>query len=86
MGGFGDGASSGGSANASSSGGLPPASFGPRDDFGGATTPGPTIVSYPTGTGMPGTYLQNGSAVSIRFRVAAQNNASGQKLTKKKKN
>ncbi|PZM80488.1 MAG: hypothetical protein DKT66_14615 [Candidatus Melainabacteria bacterium] len=86
IGGFGDGASSGGSANASSSGGLPPACFGPRDDFGGATTPGPSIVSFPSGTGMPGTYLQNGSAVSIRFRVAAQNDASGQKLTKKKKN
>lgn len=86
IGGSGDGASSGGSANASSSGGLPPVSFGPRDDFGGLTTPAPSIVSFPTGSGMPGTYLQNGSAVSIRFRVAAQNTASGQKLTKKKKN
>lgn len=86
MGGSGDGASSGGSANASSSGGTAPPSFGPRDDFGGATTPGPSIVSFPSGTGMPGTYLQNGSAVSIRFRVATQNKATTQMLTKKKKN
>lgn len=86
IGGSGDGASSGGSANASSNGGLPPPAFGPRDDFGGATTPGPSIVSYPSGTGMPGTYLQNGSAVSIRFRVATQNKVSSQMLTKKKKN
>ena len=86
LGGIGDGASSGGSANASSSGGLPPPAFGPRDDFGGQTLPGANVISFPSGAGMPGTYLQNGSAVSIRFRIAAQNTASGQKLTKKKKN
>lgn len=85
LGGAGDGASSGGSANASSNAGLPPATFGPRDDFGGQTLPGASIISFPSGAGMPGIYLQNGSAVSIRFRVAAENTASGQMLTKKKK-
>jgi hypothetical protein len=85
MGGMGDGASSGGSANASSNGGLPPAVFGPRDDFGGLTLPGPEVISFPTGSGMPGTYLQNGSAVSIRFRVAASNDVDLKFYTKKKK-
>jgi hypothetical protein len=85
LGGSGDGASSGGSANASSNAGLPPVTFGPRDDFGGQTLPGPSIISFPSGAGMPGIYLQNGSAVSIRFRVAAENTSSGQMLTKKKK-
>lgn len=85
LGGSGDGASSGGSANASSGAGAPPPNFGPRDDFGGQTFPGANIMSFPSGAGMPGTYLQNGSAVSIRFRIAAQNTVSSQKLTKKKK-
>lgn len=89
-GGSGNGASSGGSADASSGagygpGGVIPLNFGPRDDFGGATVPGPTVISFPSGTGMPGVYLQNGSAGSIRFRLAALNPTINTKFTKRKK-